>query len=273
MEVKFIKTSPTQNMTILVESRLVRNMYPKVASRLMAYDHVFAEQVGFIESAENVKAWARLQMMAGEFCGNATMALAAVMAWRRRLQYGERLEVPLEVSGTNELLVCGIEATSNGYLCRLKMPLPLAIDKTTVLLEGERTPVTIIKYPGIVHVIVNVREFDRSAKEKAQDMARLVMLLQGEAALGVMLYREESSELEPLVYVPGTNTMIWERGCGSGVAAIGAYAALEAGRDIHLEIKQPGGVVQVWAQCLHGKLADLTIQGHVHISAEGTAFI
>lgn len=273
MEVKFIKTSPTQNMTVLVESRLGREQYPMVASRLMAYDHVFAEQVGFIESADDSNAWARLQMMAGEFCGNAAMALAAVMAWRRRLQPGDRLEVPLEVSGASELLVCGIEAKPGGYSCQLNMPLPLAMDRETIWLEGEPMPVTILRYAGIVHVIVDVPEFDQSVKDRAQNTARVASLLKGEAALGVMLYRKQSGELEPLVYVPGTNTMIWERGCGSGAAAIGAYAALEAGGDIDMEIKQPGGIVRVQARCAGGKLAGLTIQGDVHISAEGTAFI
>ncbi|MCR2806587.1 diaminopimelate epimerase [Paenibacillus soyae] len=273
MKVKFIKTSPTQNMTVLVESPLGREHYPMVASRLMSYDHVFAEQVGFIESADNSSAWARLQMMAGEFCGNAAMALGAVMAWRRRLKPGDWLEVPLEVSGASELLVCGIEARRSGYSCRLDMPLPLAMDRETLLLEGEPTPVTIMRYPGIAHVIVDVSEFDGPARNKAKSAAKLASLLQGEAALGVMLYRRRTGELEPLVYVPGTGTLIWERGCGSGAAAVGAYAAIEAGDDIDLEIKQPGGVVRVQTRSSGGELAGLTIQGDVYISAEGTAFI
>ncbi|MEK3883364.1 diaminopimelate epimerase [Paenibacillus sp. PL2-23] len=273
MEVKFIKASPTQNMTVLVESSLGREQYAMVASRLMAYDHVFAEQVGFIEAAEDANAWARLQMMAGEFCGNAAMALAAVMAWRRQLQPGERLEVPLEVSGAGELLVCAIEAKPLGYSCRLRMPLPLSIEQEMLWFGGELLPAAIVRLPGIVHLIVDVRELNRSTKEAAEAAARQPSLLQGEGALGIMLYRKESGELEPLVYVPGTDTMIWERGCGSGAAAIGAYAAYEAGRDVELELKQPGGIVRVQALCEYGKLASLTIQGDVHISAEGTAFI
>ncbi|MGF7047338.1 diaminopimelate epimerase [Paenibacillus sp. DS2015] len=273
MEVKFIKTNPTQNMTILVESQHNREMYQRVASRIMAYDNVYAEQVGFIESSERDMAWARLQMMAGEFCGNATMSLAAVMAWKENLQPGNHLEIPLEVSGSNHLLVCQVKARKNGYLCKLDMPLPLSIDKKTINCKGVNIQTTILRYSGIVHAIVDVPCIDPYAREMAQIMVKSPELLQNEAALGIMLYRNQSNEMAPLVYIPATETMIWERGCGSGVAALGTYMAIETQRDVHLEIKQPGGTVEVWAQYQKGVINHLAIQGHVDISAVGTAFV
>ncbi|MDQ0920323.1 diaminopimelate epimerase [Paenibacillus sp. V4I5] len=273
MEVKFIKTNPTQNMTILVESLHTREMYNRMASSMMAYDHVFAEQVGFIESSESDTAWARLQMMAGEFCGNATMSLAAVMAWKKNLQPGNRLEVPLEVSGTNELLVCEVTAQQTGYLCKLDMPLPLSIHKKTINYRDVNVPTTIIRYQGIVHAVVHVPNFDSYSREMAQIIVKSPELLQGEAASGVMLYRRQSNEIEPLVYIPDTDTMIWERGCGSGTASLGACVAHEIQRDIHMEIKQPGGMIEVWAHYQEDQMTGLAIQGHVDISAVGTAFV
>ncbi|WP_114296468.1 diaminopimelate epimerase [Anaerobacterium chartisolvens] len=273
MEVKFIKVNPTQNMTILVESRHSRDVYRQLASHIMAYDNVFAEQVGFIESPKGGMACARLQMMAGEFCGNATMSLAAVVAWKRNLHPGNGMEVPLEVSGANHLLMCRVKVQKTGYLCKLDMPLPLSVDKKKISCNGVTIPATIVRYPGIVHAVVNVPRFDSSIRETAQIMAKSPELLQGEAAAGVLLYRRQSNEIAPLIYVPGAETMIWERGCGSGSASLGAYAAIEAQESIHLEIKQPGGVIDVWAKCQKGNVTCLSIQGHVDISAVGTAFV
>lgn len=273
MDIQFIKTNPTQNMTILVESLHNRELYQRVASRIMAYDNVFAEQVGFIEASESERAWARLQMMAGEFCGNATMSLAAVLAWKRNLKEGDTLEIPLEVSGNNQLLVCQVTAQENGYLCKLAMPLPLSIETSAIICKGEIFQTTVLRYSGIVHVVLDVHEIDSRTKEIAQILVESRDLIQEEAALGIMLYRRQSNEMVPLVYVPGTRTMTWERGCGSGAAAVGTYMAQEAQRDVHLLIKQPGGIVEVWAKYHKGSISQSDIQGHVEISAVGTAFI
>lgn len=273
MEVQFIKTNPTQNMTILVESRHTRDMYRQVASRIMAYDNVFAEQVGFIESPQNEGAWTRLQMMAGEFCGNAALSLAAVMAWRKNLRPGNQLEVPLEVSGSNELLVCRVEAQQTGYLCRANIPLPLSIHKRNLCSEGSMIPTTIVRFQGIVHAVMDVPTINSSTKEMAQLLVKSPELLQGESASGIMLYQRQNKELFPLVYMPDEGTMIWERGCGSGAASIAACLAQEAQQDIHVRMKQPGGTVEVWAQYQQEKVTRLQIEGHVDISAIGTAFI
>ncbi|MEY8740110.1 hypothetical protein AB9M62_11345 [Bacillales bacterium AN1005] len=48
-EIEFIKFNPTQNMTILVQTNHPAESYPHIASQLMSYEHVYAEQVGFIE--------------------------------------------------------------------------------------------------------------------------------------------------------------------------------------------------------------------------------
>lgn len=82
MEVKFIKASPTENMTLLIETPVAREKQLAVAERLIAYGSVYAEQAGYIEEAENPAAEKRLQMMAGEFCGKASLSLAG--GWRRR---------------------------------------------------------------------------------------------------------------------------------------------------------------------------------------------
>ena len=88
MEVKFIKASPTENMTLLIETPVAREKQLAVAERLIAYCSVYAEQAGYIEEAENPAAEKRLQMMAGEFCGNASLSLAAWLAKKKNLPIG-----------------------------------------------------------------------------------------------------------------------------------------------------------------------------------------
>lgn len=82
MEVKFIKASPTENMTLLIETPVAREKQLAVAERLIAYGSVYAEQAGYIEEAENPAAEKRLQMMAGEFA--AMPAFLWRHGWRRR---------------------------------------------------------------------------------------------------------------------------------------------------------------------------------------------
>jgi histidine racemase len=45
-EIDFIKFNPTQNMTILVKTNYPVEEYKHIASKIMSYDSVYAEQVG-----------------------------------------------------------------------------------------------------------------------------------------------------------------------------------------------------------------------------------
>ncbi|WP_169506440.1 diaminopimelate epimerase [Paenibacillus lemnae] len=260
-------------MTILVESHHHRDCYQEVASRLMAYDHVFAEQVGFIEAPRSDGAWARLHMMAGEFCGNAAMSLAVVMAWKQNLLPGEQLLIPLEVSGSHSLLLCQVKADPSGFTCKVDMPLPSSIVKTSFLIDGCHVPAAVIRFSGIVHVILQPPCVDERTKAMAQKLITSPDLLQGESAVGIMLYQSQSREMTPLIYIPEADSLVWERGCGSGAAALGAFLAAEAEISLHIHIRQPGGSMEVWAQYDNGRIFGLSIQGHVDISAAGIAYV
>ncbi|MNG33792.1 hypothetical protein D3C84_1201190 [compost metagenome] len=79
--------------------------------------------------------------------------------------------------------------------------------------------------------------------------------------------------MAPLIYVPPLDSLVWERGCGSGTASVGAYLAWKHGGAIAAPIKQPGGIIHVTAQCENGEISSLTIEGAVEIVAEGKAYI
>ena len=64
---------------------------------------------------------------------------------------------------------------------------------------------------------------------------------------------------------PGMVRMrVWERGCGSGSAAIGAYLTKKHGAPQCVSIRQPGGAIAVTTRCAEdGALSSLTISGTV----------
>ena len=80
MTVRYQKYSPTGNITVLVTTAVPRDRQPEVAAWLLKPEVAGGEQVGFVEPPTDPRCAARLQMMGGEFCGNATMALGAMLA-------------------------------------------------------------------------------------------------------------------------------------------------------------------------------------------------
>lgn len=256
MKLSFVKAAPTGNMTILVTSPVARAAQPGVGAALMDYESVHAEQAGFVEQARHPGAWARLQMAGGEFCGNAAMSLAAYLARARGISEGA---VPIEVSGAPDLILCRVRAAGGAYLCAVDMPRPASLSQ----LGG----VPVLRLPGIAHAIVE------GAAEDAPALAQWIADETGEDAVGVMEFSRAEGKIRPFVYVRSAGTMVWERGCGSGTAAVGAYLALAEGRDVDLPLTQPGGVIRVRAACRVGVVTALEIEGRVRIVAEGVAHI
>jgi diaminopimelate epimerase len=276
MEVQFVKLNPTENMTILVESPAKRAQYPEIAARLMAYGSVYAEQAGFIEPPSDPAAWARLWMAGGEFCGNAAMSLAAYLAWQRELPPGAVLAVPLEVSGAPGPVVCRVVSEAGGFRCSLAMPLPEALEVLSLPLGGKNRNFTAVKLPGITHVIIPTeaagsagRELRGFVEQAAEDWGNII----GADALGVILFNRKEGRIDPLVRVKFPPSLVWERGCGSGSAAVGAYLADRERAGIRLPLAQRGGVIEIDAKWEQGRVSSLSITGTVRIVARGTAYI
>lgn len=271
MELKFIKTSPTENMTLLIQTPVPREQQLAVAEKLIAYGSVYAEQAGYIEEAENPLAEKRLQMMAGEFCGNASLSLAAWLAKEKGLPVGEKTEIILEVSGAESLVHCEIKREEKGFSGRVAMPLPKAMEKRVFTLDGENMELTAVVFEGITHIIVPASLWGKGGVAKAEQAAK-VWMHEMPAAFGILLFDEEKGELKPLVSVENVS-LIWERGCGSGSSAIGAYLAAKAGKSVSGWLKQPGGSMGVEVSYENGEITALYITGHVSIVAEGTVYI
>ncbi|MBD1381798.1 diaminopimelate epimerase [Metabacillus arenae] len=273
LEIDFIKCNPTQNMTILVKTIHPFEEYTNIASKLMSYDSVNAEQVGFIEKSTKKEVAAHLKMAGGEFCGNACMALAGYIASNKGLRQNDSEEIVLEVSGTDELVMCRVIKKIDEYYCQVTMPIPKKIEQRVITYDGSDLEIFIVRYREFIHIVIEVEQFNKAVREKAQTLAKLLGVTLEANLIGILLYKPESDELAPLIYVPDLDTMIWERGCGSGTASLGAYLAWKKKGRVSAQAKQPGGTIQVVADWNKEKLQSLKIEGTVGIVAQGKAFV
>ncbi|MFC6650756.1 diaminopimelate epimerase [Paenibacillus rhizoplanae] len=271
-EISFVKVSPTQNMTILVRSSHEEDEYAPIALKMMSYDNVYAEQVGFIKESRLPDADAALRMAGGEFCGNACMALAVLMAHQQTSTSDSR-SVKLEASGTDQLIQCMVTNTNEGYCCKVMMPAPRSIEAKIFKYDGNQFMVGLIQYSDFLHVVLEVERFTKPVKKMAQSLAKLLEITSTHQLIGILLYKPSSGELLPLIHIPVLDSMVWERGCGSGTASIGAYMAWKNKTPFEGAILQPGGLIKVSADLDKSELTGISISGNVSIVAEGTAYI
>ena len=271
MNIHFVKLSPTQNITLLIPDPVPREEQGAIAARLMAWDGVAAEQVGYIEQPALPGADARLQMMGGEFCGNAAMSLGALLAAREGLMDKESRTYNLEVSGTEGLTECTILRLNNSYLGRVRMPLPYSIDRVQLDTGHGMIEPYAVAIPGITHVMLTA-DYSLTENEALHCISGWCDALHADA-LGILFTNTTRSTIKPLVYVPETGSLCWERGCGSGTAAFGCWMALQAGTGYTGLVHQPGGDIQVEVKWADGKIVAVAITGEVRILAEGTAYL
>lgn len=271
MDVSFIKISPTQNVTILVTDAVARERQPEVAARLLAYDGVGGEQAGFLEPAAMPGARARLQMMGGEFCGNASMSVGAYFAWIDGLEDGACADYCLEVSGAEKPVDCRIQRIGGVYRGTVRMPLPEGFGAVDLQTDAGTRTFSIVHLPGISHVIVPVET--GIGREEIERRIRQWNGKVGAEALGALRWDGARGTMEPIVYVPSTDTAVWERGCGSGTAALGCWLAKRKDGSVGAAVRQPGGEIFVSAEVEGSKVTGLSITGDVRIVAQGRAFL
>lgn len=280
MKLNITKVNPVENMTIFVMDKVDRSIHMDVANKLMEYGNVHGEQVGFIEDATTPEGKSintlRLQMMGGEFCGNASRSLAALMVHLNLpgISISEDLyNVILEASGSDHLLHCQVKKTdkSNRYFSRVEMPLPERVSNDEISYENKEISYTRVDFPGITHFIVEDKDiedkdnFFKTIKSKTND--------EDLDAFGIMFYDYHISFLTPLVYVRATDSLFWERSCASGTSALGVALALNNDSNLHEYVKQPGGELEVLVNIKDNKVESLFLDGSVEIVLEGNAYI
>lgn len=288
MRLRIVKLDPNGNITLLVTSPVPREMQAITAARLMSGDGLRVreyragtnvahgnevsgsallrdvEQVGFVENSTMPGTRARLQMMGGEFCGNASMAMAALFAARDGLTDGTDAQMELEVSGATQAVHCKLQRLdSSNFLGSVTMPLPEAIGEAIL---PDETCVPMVRFPGITHLIIPEGKLNNRETEVL--IPGLCAGLKADA-LGMLFTNAEATTMRPLVYVRKTDSCVWERGCGSGTAAIGVWKANQARATLRLVVSQPGGAIAVRATYQGNAITALEIEGRVSITAAG----
>lgn len=264
MLLSFVKTSPAQNITVLVDTPVPREEQPAVAAKLL--NLLGGEQVGFIEPPAFSDAPARLQMMGGEFCGNATMSVGVYLARKAKIREDEQRIYDLEVSGSDEPVRCSAKKQGESWLGNVRMPLPTRVGS---LQMPSGISVPRVDFPGITHLIVPA-DAARLPRSEAEKEIRALCRELGTPALGIIRYEEEKRFIEPLVYVAATDTAVWERGCGSGTAAVGCWKAAEKNTGYRLSLSQPGGVIEVCAEAQNSRITRLTVSTEITVLQTGT---
>lgn len=216
------------------------------------------EQVGFIEAPMCSQAVARLQMMGGEFCGNATCALGWVLAKKGDFQSGI-----IEVSGRQEPVLVSVIAD------KVKMEIPIKCSLSSIKNPSGKT---IIELEGITHVICNHPPplNDRAEARRVLDDLGLT----SRKAAGV-LYTEPYKDgiaMTPIVWVRDTNSLVKEGACASGSICVAMWRAAISGEEsADLPIYQPSGsIIRALARIRNGIFTKASIVGKVEILEEFT---
>ena len=262
MVLRYTVIDPTKNITLLVTTPVPRALQPQTAAWLLRHEKD-AEQVGFLETSDHAPA--RLQMMGGEFCANATMGLGAWLCRRDGLAKNETHDLSLEISGADALIPCAVTPVRHGYLATVQLPLPEKMEERTFPLPNGTVALTVVFLPGICHIIAPAGLVNR---EDAQELLRLWSTTLPGEAVGLILLDEKRVVIDPLVYVKPTDTAVWERGCGSGSAAAACYLTAKRGAAQCLSVRQQGGTIAAVTDWDGERVTALHITGSVALMGE-----
>ena len=248
MELRYTVIDPTKNITLLVTTPVPRDVQPRVAAELLRREKD-AEQVGFAEGLATGDP--RLQMMGGEFCGNATRAYGMYIAQQK----GGLSSVRLRVSGCDHVVTAQVDLKSG--TARAEMPCPRSVKRVTV--NGHEG--TLVDLTGIAHFVVEGVEpsegFFRAAESIFSGIAGL-------DACGVIFLDAEKRSMIPLVKVIETGSLVWEGSCGSGsvACAVAQSERMENG-GFSCEYRQPAGAVRASVERQGGNVIAASIGGEV----------
>ena len=272
-KVRYVRLDPEGNITCLVLSRVPPEERERVTAVLMDR----CEQVGYLVPPASREAAAGLQMMGGEFCGNAAMATAAWLAAGKDPESLVEQEMLLEVSGAEKPVACRVRKEGRDWLASVEMPLPLGTEPCEIL--GEKLEA--VHLPGMVHLI---RRGDGLSRERAEQMLRAAAEIFPEPAAGLLQWQAEESEgkapcgvqraellsgrLIPLVWVRESRTLVWEAACGRGTAAAACLDSIRRGASLAVSARQPGGG-RLQAETLWGPegIRWVTLSGRIRMEA------
>lgn len=235
MNIDYYLINPTENITLLVETPVPQELQPFVASELLLYEKR-GEQVGFIESADGYDISVR--MAGGEFCGNAAISAAALYLKTN----ADKRNISVRLSGVS-VSVKAFSSSESKFQFSAKLKNDAMLSEISFDYNEKTFTLPIVYFHGISHIIAEKSTLEFSPEEVIKDICKSI----NADALGIMVFDSESNILTPLVFVPEGDTLYWEKSCGSGTAALGAYLFHKTGEKISLSLTEPGGILNITA--------------------------
>ncbi|GMO23368.1 MAG: diaminopimelate epimerase [Termitinemataceae bacterium] len=291
-QLDIIIADPAGNITAFVpqdqqyfyERKITAKMRLAISKNILADKDLNVEQVGFIravvqvsaagifietEKAKNEKITERhngeasslalwhLEMMGGEFCGNAARS-AAIYCSKKENRVG-KTKIDLKVSGASEIVHAVVDTENN--FAEVRIPNP----KTLYEINYEDKILPVCVFEGITHIIASDIPADKEIFFKIKEIAESQKL--SNSALGVMFYDKNDKIMFPAVYVYKTKSLVFESSCASGSAAFAAIALKsETNCTKTLRIKQRGGTINVKIKKAAGEILRLSIGGTVRLT-------
>ncbi|SHN49718.1 hypothetical protein [Desulfovibrio litoralis] len=300
---KFYKFLPGGNSTILIEDQGFSDKERvMIADELMKADRLCAEQVGFISFGGN-GVEPKIEMMGGEFCGNACRTFGALLALKHKLKpdsttidflssYADRFD---SLSGT--LLSSGIDTAIEVKIFLDKNEPSLYTSEVFICLDLSEAPVFkngvkyldkgafLIELNGIVHLILDqeiYKKYDAKGQEidliQEAEKLRARFNLNDYTAVGVIWadLNIENCEITPVIWVKTMNTAHLETACASGSLALALYHYYNLQKNIdsglNFNIIQPSfSVLKIFLSVETGLKAWLG--GEVKFIAAGECFL
>lgn len=236
MNIDYYFINPTENITLLVETPVPRELQPFVACELLRKEKR-GEQVGFIEKNDEYDISVR--MAGGEFCGNAALSAAAV--YLKNNSYKSDISVCL--SGISLFVTAAYGNDFDKFQFSAKIKNNAQISETSFEYNGKKYKLPIISLGGISHIVAEASCIDFEPENVIKKICADI----NASALGIMMFDRAGQALTPLVFVPEGDTLYWEKSCASGTIALGAYLFYKSGKRVSLIVNEPGGKLGITA--------------------------
>ena len=251
MKLNILRADPAGNITVYVLDEVDRAKRAEVAAKIMEIEELKCEQVGFVYPTQE-GGDGRMEMMGGEFCGNATRAFGLLVA----KQKGGMEQVRVETSGCDHIVTVDTDLVAG--TSRAEMPLPQAVTQEKV----DDVIGTLVHLGGIAHLIVEDVEPSEEFFARAEE--QVLTRLNPIDAYGVIYLDKQTGKMTPLVKVVEPNTLVWEGSCGSGslAAAVAQSQNAEDG-EFARDYVQPAGIVRATVVREGGKVVAAFIGGPV----------
>lgn len=243
---------PAGNVTAIVCSDVPAAERARVAAQILRLPELGIEQVAFL-TAPRSGGEIRLEMMGGEFCGNALRCAGFYQALRNGAQ-GKSC-VFAEISGADG--VQPVMADTAEGTASTVMPLPLSV-QSAGWADVQAARVT---FAGITHFVIDCAQPDETLVQRA------IAAAPEASAVGAIFLDRAHGSIKPVVFVRETASCVAENSCASGsVAAAVVLTADFADGITEIGIGQPGGTLEVGVQRTDGAVTGLSIGGAVRLT-------